>query len=583
MRFAILFLAAAAVFAGHAFEWSVPDGDDQRLVVSHDDALRFPRGFKATVRFSCDLTKPAPGGFMNLFCKGNDFQDGYCAMVRSDGNLLVDIKGISAAYRVVPTAFESGREYLLELYVSRTRVRVFVDGVEKGGYAYLGTFDFSNSDSLQLGTLGGYVFHGSLPLVRLEPLESVQIPPGGPKRLLSKAPARQARADILWTRTICQEEGRYIGWPTVCRLKNGEILAVFSGDREEHVCPWGKLQLVRSKDEGETWSAPETIANGPLDDRDAGIVQMPDGTILVTYFTSTAYRSPEIIARSLKPGDAQYWWQRHDEKISEKVRNRELGNFRMLSRDGGHTWTDPERMEGVSQAPHGPSLMNDGSLLQIGRSFRTVGTGADAYEQTVISSWRSTDLGKTWTCLCAEIPATGDENARPQMFHEPNCIQLPDGKIVGLVRYHGEDNCMRETVSTDGGRTWTAMANTGMPGLPPHLIRLADGRLVNVYGRRFVQTTTCGEYACISDDNGKTWDMEHEIVLNPCAFSSDLGYPSSCVLSDGSILTIYYQRPDESVPKPQLMATKWRVTDKIRKPSRSGLSVSIARKGDVSE
>ena len=47
--------------------------------------------------------------------------------------------------------------------------------------------------------------------------------------------------DALWTRVICKQHGRYIGWPTIARCKTGELLAVFSGDRDEHVCPWGKM------------------------------------------------------------------------------------------------------------------------------------------------------------------------------------------------------------------------------------------------------------------------------------------------------------------------------------------------------
>ena len=105
----------------------------------------------------------------------------------------------------------------------------------------------------------------------------------------------QEKAEIRWTRPICVEEGRYVGWPTVCRLANGEILAVFSGDRDEHICPHGKVQMIRSGDDGETWSQPVTIADGPIDDRDAGIVQLPNGEIVVTYFTSVAYRTKPSI------------------------------------------------------------------------------------------------------------------------------------------------------------------------------------------------------------------------------------------------------------------------------------------------
>ena len=42
------------------------------------------------------------------------------------------------------------------------------------------------------------------------------------------APRVQARAEIVWTKALCKEPGRYIGWPTVCRAQNGDLLAVFS-------------------------------------------------------------------------------------------------------------------------------------------------------------------------------------------------------------------------------------------------------------------------------------------------------------------------------------------------------------------
>ena len=390
-------------------------------------------------------------------------------------------------------------------------------------------------------------------------LADVALPPGGPKPMLREAQKEQARAEILWTRAICCEKGRYIGWPTVCRLKNGDVIAVFSGDREAHVCPFGKVQLVRSADDGETWSAPTTIANGPIDDRDAGIVQMPDGTLVVTYFTSTAYRTKSFIETDYPRTDHRFWWKRHDEKISDDVRQASLGYYRLISKDNGYTWSKPEKMKGVSQSPHGPILLNDGSLLQLGRSFAAAKPGTTEEERTIISAWRSTDLGATWSCLCPSVPDSNGENALPGMFHEPHAVQLPDGTLVGLVRYHGPDACMRQTVSKDGGKTWSPMVKTPMLGLPPHIVRLADGKLVAVYGRRVAHPTAFGEYACISDDGGKTWDVANEILLAPC-HNGDLGYPASCVLSDGSILTVYYQ-PANPHELPCLMATKWRLKE----------------------
>ena len=98
-----------------------------------------------------------------------------------------------------------------------------------------------------------------------------------------------ACGEIVWTRALSKEPGRYIGWPSVTRCVDGRLLAVFSGDRDGHICPWGKVQMVESRDNGETWSAPRTLRNGPLDDRDAGILELKNGDLLLTWFTSLAF------------------------------------------------------------------------------------------------------------------------------------------------------------------------------------------------------------------------------------------------------------------------------------------------------
>ena len=375
------------------------------------------------------------------------------------------------------------------------------------------------------------------------------------KPISYQPPKEQVRAQIKWVKPICVETNRYIGWPTVYRLKNGEMMAVFSGDRQGHVCPYGKVQMIRSKDDGETWSAPVTIANGILDDRDAGIMQMPDGEILVTHFTSIAYLSDPAAHIDRHP---EYRW--HHEKIPPEMVKESLGYFRTGSVDGGKTWSKPFKMYGVNSGPHGPILLRDGSLFALGRSFRDAKSAAATgkpIHQCIISAWRSDDRGFTWKCLCPEIADRNGENAKPKMMHEPSVLELPDGTLLGMVRYHGPDGCLRQTSSRDGGRTWTPFVATPMLGYPPHLIQLPDGKIVCVYGRR-VKKPHFGEYAQISDDGGKTWDSANEIVLS-IAPSGDLGYPASCLGSDGSIVTIYYQRLDAKT-LPCLMATKWRIT-----------------------
>lgn len=159
--------------------------------------------------------------------------------------------------------------------------------------------------------------------------------------------AQAVRAEIIETKIICEQQGRYIGWPTVCRTRQGRLLAAFSGDRDRHVCPWGKNQIVTSEDDGQTWSAPVTINNSPLDDRDTGLIETTQGTLLLTWFTSVAFdRNPE--------------YARHSEKITPELRRQWLGYWTRRSTDGGATWQEPVRM--ASTAPHGSIVLRDGRL-----------------------------------------------------------------------------------------------------------------------------------------------------------------------------------------------------------------------------
>lgn len=67
------------------------------------------------------------------------------------------------------------------------------------------------------------------------------------------------------------------------------MLLVYSGGRVAHVCPFGRVEVIRSRDDGATWTEPQVLLDSAIDDRDAGIGETAAGTLLGSTFTSLAY------------------------------------------------------------------------------------------------------------------------------------------------------------------------------------------------------------------------------------------------------------------------------------------------------
>ena len=77
---------------------------------------------------------------------------------------------------------------------------------------------------------------------------------------------------------------------------------------------------------------------------------------------------------------------------------------------------------------------------------------------------------------------------------------------------------------------------------------------VTVYGHR---RDPFGIRACLSSDQGETWDIENEIILRDDLESSNLGYPTSIVQEDGGLFTVYWGEDSNGVTT--LQGTYWRV------------------------
>jgi hypothetical protein len=160
-------------------------------------------------------------------------------------------------------------------------------------------------------------------------------------------------------------------------------------------------------------------------------------------------------------------------------------------------------------------------------------------------------VGLAWNAL-TDFPVPDD--GQMLSFDEPHLVEAADGTIIAQFRDCNAPNRLWQSASTDGGRNWSAPRRTDIHGYPPHLLKLSNGWLLSTYGKRW---PPFGEYASISRDHGKTWDVEHEIQLSEAA-SGDLGYPATVQLEDGMLWTVYYEI-DQPCEAPCLKGTHWRL------------------------
>ncbi|MBM3802330.1 MAG: exo-alpha-sialidase [Acidimicrobiia bacterium] len=316
--------------------------------------------------------------------------------------------------------------------------------------------------------------------------------------------------------------GGFVGWESPVRLKNGTWLVGFNAGYWHGSPPtplrvaakdlhdWtrmgfppnfdaptgGRAMLVRSTDNGKTWSKPETMIDTGADDRHASILELSDGTLLCSYFSSWGMTDIE-----------------KDPAFAHHVRT-------IRSFDGGKTWEQtPRGLPPVfaGEEADGPMVLRkDGSVLL------TVGGVPKGGGPTQSGVFSSKDRGESWQLLSV---VKADHN-----LDEPHATELADGRLVMIARPEG-DICW----SSDRGKTWTEPVTFGMRMFAPTLFVLRDGTLVCLHGS--YTAGAGGLRVTFSRDGGLTWiapATNHGFLID-----RSYGYGKAMELPDGSIFVCY--------------------------------------------
>jgi hypothetical protein len=170
------------------------------------------------------------------------------------------------------------------------------------------------------------------------------------------------------------------------------------------------------------------------------------------------------------------------------------------------------------------------------------------------------DAGRTW-------PATVDvhtDPARRMICWDQRVSKMPDASLLALFwTYDRQKNAylnIHASRSTDRGRTWAQVYDTGVPGQPARAAGLSNGDIVMTYVDR---TAAPVIKVRRSGDGGRTWSDALELPTQrqtsadysgtrhkssmPEAWSEmaafSLGLPDAVPLANGDVLIVYYSGP----------------------------------------
>ncbi len=298
---------------------------------------------------------------------------------------------------------------------------------------------------------------------------------------------------------------------------SGTALTVVERDGEERalcafrrgsakVSPDGAIVLRESVDRGRSW----TDHPSPLDRESpgsiapAGGLRQFAGPHVGSSATGTVILGAALMSLA-RPGTPEY-----DRQAAGIV---DAACVFVRADESG--WSVPQviagrRSDSEWAIPCGPPVsLGDGVWLAPAERHATTDV-PEWLRQYHAFSFRSVDDGRTWT---DNGPMLNDPE-RERVYYDQHVVGLDDRRLLSIAWTHDvirdETITARAALSTDAGATWTGEWDTGLLGGPVAAVRLPDGRLFAVYPRR---SEPASIRACVSADDGRTWDVEHEFVL----------------------------------------------------------------------
>ena len=372
-------------------------------------------------------------------------------------------------------------------------------------------------------------------------------------------------ADVRHTK-LCYSKDRMCAHPRQCPIHNyggGHITVIHhhapSAYRVRNDIGHGqfgykgraKILLQRSFDYGETWPTEHEVViwddSLPLEEKRAILRQADDPTLPREEIDLS---SPDSSVYFARPATGP---ERADGRPAVEC-------YAFRSGDRGHTWeTVPTRVNPPTGL--GYVHIDAGPWVQFGDGTQLVVASIGSDEgNTALGIYGTDNNGLSWNYV-AEVANDPTGRGRPTYAV---LLLLPSGRLqCYMLNIQGIRNAIQMSYSDDGGYSWSepkpvvawgqspwaaltrrhiwsGARRQGVHYRSPWPLRLRDGRIVVIFGRR---QPPFGMGLIVSEDDGATWSAE--AVIRADASDWDLGYPVATELDDGRIFTAYYFMEDD--------------------------------------
>lgn len=296
--------------------------------------------------------------------------------------------------------------------------------------------------------------------------------------------------------TFSEEKRFWQGCPTIARSPRGVLYAGWYTGGTREPSPFNCNILVRSRDNGLTWSD-EILAINSV---------------------------PELKVRAI---DIQLWldpqnrlwlfWTIRDDNFVNKDKEH-LKTWAIICHNPDADkleWSEPRCItNGFLRCQ--PTVLSDGRILLFSYDWTN-----DNYCYS-----ESSDNGNTW------VRRTGGKKVHTP-FDEAMAVEKLDGTIWMLARC--EEKALAQSFSYDGGNTWTdgEVTNLVSPSSRFFFKRLPSGKLLLIKNSRLERYREMLT-AFLSDDDGNSWKWSMLIDSD-----MNISYPDAAFDENGTIYLVY--------------------------------------------